>query len=426
MWTGLGLNLCAQSATKGPPGLHARAQRATFAGSVDVIVEAVLQAQAQAATTNNEGEVGGGTLQAEAQSATFSGSVDVIASADLGAEAQAATFDGDGEVAGLFTATVDIDPAFNVTLGGTMRLTGTSPVVSLSVTPSSGGSLTYATACPGILVTYTTGGTLGVGVFKVSYDSGATDAHTLVTLPAGGTYDLDGAAAGLRLTFAAGTYVLNDTHECTCQTLVSHEGSSVSYTQATASIQPVYRVATGGNGPYLLFAGAQELVSSSATAYGVFTNSAALTVIMRVANTVADATGTVFSSGNTGQATNRTQRFAQIITGTGRYTSICINDAGTTTTCEWSANGSISTNPETVSYSNPAGGPRSTRVNGTLDPGGTQTFNPGTVTPNQTAIGVRADSGLATTQYSGKVYRIVLFNSELGTTDRQAWEAEVA
>lgn len=91
-----------------------------------------------------------------------------------------------------------ITATFAVQTQGAVTQVGTGPVVTLTGTPADNYS---------VILTITTGGTLGVAVFKYSLDGGATET-TLVTTAA--TVAL--GASGLTANFPAGTYVLATTY----------------------------------------------------------------------------------------------------------------------------------------------------------------------------------------------------------------------
>ncbi len=362
-------------------------------------------------------------------------SVDQTASVQIIAQAfapivvaQTATASIEAEESGLVPAQLDINiEAAAITLGTTMRLTGTSPVVTLT------GTLLFAAgAHPGIMVEITTGGALGVGVFRVSYDSGSTWAYSGVTLAA--TYALDGAAAGVTLNFAAGTYVLADTYEGTVATLRSSEGSAYTFTQATASAQPVLRkAAVTPDGKDALFhaGGTRWLASTDAAALALLTDDPALTVMGRLSYTATDATTTWFGAASSAEPTNRKRQFRQSNASAGagiRAGHTTTDNAGTIGSNNTAAadHGSVTTNVHNECWHFPgSNGGASLRINDASVSLTATTANVGTLTPTRVAIGADADSTPAS-GFAGYLYRIVVFSSNLSAGDITAWDTELA
>lgn len=97
------------------------------------------------------------------------------------------------------------DAAATQTIGSLYHSAGTGPAVTITGSQSVWSPV-------GIRVEVTTGGSSG-GLFRVSYDSGATFAHSAVAIPYGSTYALDGAATGFSIGFPSGTYVTTDVYE---------------------------------------------------------------------------------------------------------------------------------------------------------------------------------------------------------------------
>lgn len=316
---------------------------------------------------------------------------------------------------GLIAAQMDIDPSKNITLSGTMRLTGTSPAVTLT------GTLTFATACPGIKVEITTGGAIGVGVFRVSYDNGATWAYSGVTIAA--TYALDGAANGVTLNFAAGTYVLSDTYEGAVASVTTADSTGYVFSQATTASQPVYRV-SAGSGAYFYFAANQTLECSTAGVLALFTNDPAMTFMMKFAPTTADLAEDVFTITQT-TGTSGSHRFGKAVTGTGRLTHVCVNDAASSANSNQTRGVDDLTNGTVTKFcwygpgSN--GGTNCTVNDATVNPTA-GTWNPGTVTPTRATLGATRDNALRRA-FTGNIYRAVAFSSQLGASDQTAWNA---
>jgi hypothetical protein len=303
------------------------------------------------------------------------------------------------------------------TLGGTMRAAGTSPPV---VTLAAGtGSLTYSSNCPGIkvIISDVSGGTaLGQAKFDISYDSGNSWAHTGVTTTA--SYSIpDGVAAGNVVGFPAGTYGVDQSWEGTAATVRSTEGNSYTFTQATASIQPVFRHAssTADGKSALFFAGAQYLRSTDAAVYNIFSNDPAFTLAYRVAYTAADALGTVCGPANSGSS-NKKRRFGQSVLGNGRQSHSWFNDAGTNATNDSTAD---NTSTSAVNVEWDSAGSNSTiqvRVNNGSNQGPAGTQNIGTLTTNRLSIGAE-DDNVAGVFLSGLFYDLILYSSQKGASD---------
>lgn len=353
----------------------------------------------------------------------------------LGTLAISQSFDveGQGVTFGLVPAQLDIDISrAGITVGTTLRLAGAGPVVTVSVTPASGGSLTYAldVVRPKIKVEITTGGALNVGAFRVSYDSGHTWTHSGVTLPSGGTYDLDGIAIGIRLTFTAGTYVVSNTYEMTISQILSVEGNSYSFIQATVANQPILRDSsvTPDSKDALFWAGAfQQMLCTDAGAVALLVNDPPLTMFGRIAYNVVDASSLWFSAGRSDDTTNRQRRFGQFTTGNGRELHMVVNDAAT------SISNICTTDPltggtsaHTVCWFFPgSNGGVNIAVNNSPEALTVSAANIGTNTVQRVAISGECASTPSIT-FNGYIYRIVAFSSVLSPTDRSLWFAEIA
>lgn len=346
-------------------------------------------------------------------------------------EASTGSFTGTVTSSGLLlTSACYVDPELaTITLGGTMRATGTSPPV---VTLTAGtGSLTYAGNCPGIRVWIDSvaGGTArGQATFSISYDSTTTPAHSGVTTAA--TYSIpDGPAAGNVVNFPAGTYGTDQVWEGTVATLRSSEGNSYTFTQATASAQPVLRkaAATPDAKDALFFNGAQVLACTDAAVVALGTNDPALTVAFRAAYSSADADGMVCSFANTGIATNRRRRWGQSSNSTGREVHIVANDAGTvvTNTCNTTPITATTNAHNCVWYGAGSNGALALDVNGANETIINSPVNVGTFTPNNFALGACNDSS-ADTFFVGLVYRVALWASQLSAGDRTTVNTELA
>lgn len=308
--------------------------------------------------------------------------------------------------------------AATTTLGTTMRAAGSTPVVLLA---AGTGSLTFAGgAVPGFKVTIL-GGAL---TFDLSFDSGNSTAFAGQTIPVGGgNYTIpSGTYSGMIITFPLGTYTAAGTYEGTVATALSTEGNSYNFSQATASIQPVFRHrASTPAGQYgWLFAGAQYLSSTAAGVLTLLTDDPAHTVRFRVAYTVAAANGAVYSVAQTG-GSNGKRRYGQISSGSGRQNYSAANNAGSAISGITAAAATALTSAHNVAWSGPgSNGAENCSVNGgAADP--TATANYGTLTPGRAAIGAVADNA-ADTFVSALFYDLAIHNTQLGGSDSTAWE----
>ncbi len=140
-----------------------------------------------------------------------------------------------------------------LTYGGTLRDTGgTGPILIFT------GSLT-GLPVP-IWVKCTLGGALGTWTYAVYYDGVGTSSSMTGTSAA--TIVLTGAGAGLTVNIATGTATINNIWKATCSALADQSGNSKSYSQATASKQPLISIGLNGKAG-LLFDGVSHTIDSS-------------------------------------------------------------------------------------------------------------------------------------------------------------------
>jgi hypothetical protein len=116
-----------------------------------------------------------------------------------------------------------------ITLGGTMRLTGTSPAVTLS------GSASTPTALI-VRIRSGLGGIVGTSQWEYSTDDGSSYTNGGVT----STPAVAVGSTGFTVSFAAGTYVALDTYRTTVATASDQGGSGNHATQATPGLQLNY------------------------------------------------------------------------------------------------------------------------------------------------------------------------------------------
>jgi hypothetical protein len=311
----------------------------------------------------------------------------------------------------------------SITLGAALRLTGTSPAVTLA---AGTGTLTYTgAAVPGIKVEIQTSTT-----FRISYNGGSTWDASGITIPTGSTYTVPSGkpAVGNLVGFPAGTYVTGDTYAGTVATLRSTEGNSYTFTNTTVAQQPVYRHASDPANPEvragLHFGGAQYLLSTDAATVASFANDPAYTLLYRVAYTSATAQGWVISAGRSDDNTNRRKRYGVGSSSGGRHNYFWRNDAAGTATHVSTAN--PITTPQNVCWQSPgSNGGQSLRLNDVSGALGVSASNIGTLTPNRVGIGADIKSTVAEF-LNGHVYDIAMFSTSLSGADLSAWNAELA
>jgi hypothetical protein len=309
--------------------------------------------------------------------------------------------------------------SYGVTLGATLKEVGGSspPVVTLSGTLAL--NTTALRGAGGIRVIFGLGGARGTATFDVSYDNGATWAHTGELTAA--TYNLDGDATGLVLNFPTGTYSTLHTYEATVQSWESAEGYIA--TNATAAEQPIYKVAGVDSGPSLLFDGSNDrLIGTDAEVIAPFTDGNTFTLFCRHKFTTADRNGFYFSAANSASA-NGSRRFGQTATGNGRHCDFYTNDAA-------SANLSIRTSPELDTSAHLVEWYFESNLSTCITDGGTAnpnaaSFTPGTLTPNRYCIGANGDS-VPDTFHAGHISQLVIWDSKLNTTQAADWRTELS
>lgn len=140
--------------------------------------------------------------------------------------------------------------------GATMRLTGTSTSVQTLSGTITGALVPVRTKC-------TTAGAIGSGaLYSVYYDGGTTAAMTGVAPSVGTPVALTGAGAGLSITWAAGSGVLNDVSDATLSSWGTDQAGAPAMLQATASAQPVVTAGVNGVAGFKTDGSTQRLGSS--------------------------------------------------------------------------------------------------------------------------------------------------------------------
>lgn len=144
-----------------------------------------------------------------------------------------------------------------VTLGGTMRASGTTPpVVGIS------GSLTPAVGLH-LEIDSVAGGTgLGQATFKWSVDNGTTYVQTGVVTAASVVL----GSTGITATFAAGPYNIDNKWDATVAAWADLSGKGANATMATAAFQPQFAVAGINGKPAINYAASNQNLRTGATA----------------------------------------------------------------------------------------------------------------------------------------------------------------
>lgn len=289
----------------------------------------------------------------------------------------------------------DWDPAKNIKLGTTPKVTaGTSvPVATLST--NGGGSRTFATGCPGLQfkVTDVTGGTArGQAKFQYSVDDGVTFNGSDITTAA--TYDITtGAATGLTLNFPTGTYAASMQWAVTVEEWTSCEGHSYVVNNTTVAQQPIYLANGFGSGkPALDYDGVDDrLVGTISAITTAFSNSCVYTLTYKAAFDVIDASMAVVSVGQPAGTTGK-RYWGQSTTGSGRYNTSYRNDANAAVNLDRSIN-DVDTSAHIFQwFSNVGGTASSLQVDGGTANPNAGTSNPGTLTPTRLCFGAEFDN----------------------------------
>jgi hypothetical protein len=299
-----------------------------------------------------------------------------------------------------------LDPSEGILLGSALFVSGggAPPAITLS------GTRTLAIGFYLEIQTVTT--------FRYSVDNGATWVEENITIPAGSTHNCIGAATGLILNFPAGVYATVNVYQGQVESWTDKILGLV-FTQATAANRPFYLI-SGLNGlPCLEFDGSNDqLVCTDVAAYSWLSGAAkthAYTLFYQASFDVADALNFVFSYANTGSATGF-WAWGINLTANGVW-MLALNDGGAKN-LESSEASAVSPSLFMASSTGTVGSLRVDDLPMTLTGAGAQ--NPGAVTLNNAAIGVRNRSG-ADGRLNGKVGHIVQFDSDISTTQKELW-----
>ena len=325
---------------------------------------------------------------------------------------------------------VDINfEAGSITLGGTMRSSGsTPPVVQLL---AGTGSLTFnGDLCPGFWIDILPGAL----TFDLSFNSGITVAFSGQTIPVGGgNYVIpSGTYAGMIINFPLGVYNSNNLYEGVIESLVSSEGNLRVFSQATTARQPVFRHRDanpdGKNAMFCISGGVgQYLVCTTPAVAFTFKNDPPLTVFGRTAYTSSDFNGMWLSAADLSSNDINQRAFGQSSNSTGREYHFVINSAATL------INNLGSTTPPTGGtgahtvcwYFPGSNGGANIEVNASPQSLVSSALNIGANDPTNVCIGSIADNAPSIAM-GGYIYRIVWFNTQLSEAARDAWNADIA
>jgi len=194
---------------------------------------------------------------------------------------------------------------------------------------------------------------------------------------------------------------------------ITNKVSSVSWTEATN--RPAY-AATGLNSlPCMDFDGTNDqIIDTEAAVFGALTNAAAYTLFYVAALNTIDRNEAIFGVGDSAQAANRARYWGQSSSGLGRHRSDSINDAGTLVTVIGSV--APDTTAHVYSWYSPGTTVSLSTDQAAANPNATAQ-NPGTLTPNRSALGCRPRT--APDQFfDGQLGEFLLYNSELSGADR--------
>ncbi len=328
---------------------------------------------------------------------------------------QSITAYADAVLSSLVPASLDIDPSKGITLGTTMRLTGTSSAMTLA---AGTGSLAYASDPPAYKITIEP----GAATFSIAYDgSVGSNVVTGIAIPVSSTYTVPGGKPGAGNVFTFGaSFTAGDTYECTAASVTTQDASAFTISQGTAASQPVLgKDATGYH--FRTTTAGLTLESTTAALVNLAKDDPALTLMAKVApdtaSRVEDFCCWSQTTGTSGQ-----RRFGKTTTGTGRLTQICVNDAASSTNSSLTRGLDDLTNGGVVKlcWAGPgSNGGQTCKVNdANANPSG-GTWNPGTVTPGRFVLGATRDNALRR-QFGGKIYRLMAWNSNLSAAEQTA------
>lgn len=190
---------------------------------------------------------------------------------------------------------------------------------------------------------------------------------------------------------------------------VTNKVSSTVWSEATN--RPAVSTAIGGFNCADFDGTNDRIISNEAGPISALSNSNAFTLFIVGVTDAADAVRVMFAAGNSGQAIAGSKRFGTNTTGAGRWNVAATNDAATGVAVDSSA--TADTNPHVFCFRSTGTQVYLQIANGAADPSAAA-FTPGTLTPNQIALGCRPSS-TATTFWDGKIGEVILYSVELST-----------
>lgn len=276
-----------------------------------------------------------------------------------------------------------------VTLGGTLRATGTSPPAwTISGTPA-------VQVQPHFEIDSVAGGTgLGQATYKWSMDGGATYTATGVVTAAGPTAL---GATGLSVAMAAGPYNIDNKYDGTVSAWADQSGNANHAAQATASRQPIFEVAGLNNKPAINPRGAAAVrLEVPSLSLGAFT-------IMTVC--ASNSASRYLYVHNTDAGTNGSYMFTSLI---GAYRSSSRSEKNVTST--W-LNATPASYCQVCDGSNAGHVPYRNGVAGTTTPSGGFAADPGTGVVTATLYIGSSQAG--TFVFNGPISEVVAFSGAM-------------
>ncbi len=161
----------------------------------------------------------------------------------------------------------------------------------------------------------------------------------------------------------------------------------------------------------------ERILSTEAPVVAAMANGAVYTILWVGTVDTADASGALFSAGNTGSSASNKRHFGQNTSSSGRYISQTINSSATTVNAIGSTQ--VTLLPTVCSFRSDDGTTVDSWVNGAPDLAGAAQ-SPGTLTPNQVGLFAIMDSS-ADTNWVGRFGEMLVFNRAL--TDAELDEA---
>jgi len=213
-----------------------------------------------------------------------------------------------------------------------------------------------------------------------------------------------------------------DMQDATAYTTVSgavsaiiNKASNVTWSQSTAANRPTYTASGINSLPCMTLDGVNDtIISSESAVYTALKDTSAYTIFYVAQITDLNAIEVIFGVGNSTNTTIGTRRWGTTNTGGGKWSNNNTNDASSVFTA--SSSGATNTNANVFEWFSP-GTTVSLSVNGAAADPNAASCNPGTLTPNNSAIGCRPSSVLGSF-YKGKLGELLIYNNNVSSTDR--------